>query len=91
MATETAEAIAEMMNYNVYFTYGEDNFPGIELYAKSGTAEVGEDVSPHAWFVGFARAEGRTLAFAVVIENGGWGGSEAGAVANEVLQAAFFG
>ena len=91
MAPKTAEAIAEMMNYNVYFTYGEDNFPGIELYAKSGTAEVGEDVSPHAWFVGFARAEGRTLAFAVVIENGGWGGSEAGAVANEVLQAAFFG
>ena len=87
---ETAETLARMMNNNVYWSYGEENYPGIELYAKSGTAEVGPDLQPHAWFVGFGRAEGRTLAFAVVIENGGWGSSEAGSVANYVLQEAFF-
>lgn len=90
MEADTASALADMMIFNVYYTYGEDNYPDIELYAKSGTAEVGSDLQPHAWFVGFARAEGRTLAFAVVIENGGWGSSEAGAVANAVLQKAFF-
>ena len=87
---ETADTLARMMNYNVYYTYGEENYPDLELYAKSGTAEVGPELQPHAWFVGFAKADGRTLAFAVVIENGGWGSSEAGSVANAVLQKAFY-
>ena len=77
-----------MMSYNVYYTYGEDNFPGLELRAKSGTAEVGIDNDPHAWFVGYIKNEDHPLAFVVIVENGGWGSSAAGSVANEVLQAA---
>lgn len=84
----TAERLAEMMNYNVHASYGTENFPGLELYAKSGTAELGLDVSPHAWFVGFIRDDDHPYAFVVIVENGGWGSSEAGAVANYVLQAA---
>lgn len=88
MSQDTAEKIATMMNYNVYKTYGKDNFPGLELYAKSGTAEVGGNLSPHAWFVGYITNEDYPLAFVVVVENGGSGSRTAGAVANAVLQAA---
>ena len=88
MSGSTADKIAEMMNYNVHYTYGVDNYPGLELYAKSGTAEVGSDRSPHAWFTGFIRDKNHPYAFVVMIENGGGGSSQAGAAANRVLQAA---
>lgn len=84
----TADKLAEMMNYNVYYTYGTDNYPGLELYAKSGTAEVGGDKKPHALFAGFIKNEDHPYAFIVIVENGGGGSSVAGAVANTVLQAA---
>ncbi len=88
MSSETAEKIAVMMNYNVYKTYGQENYPGLELYAKSGTAEVGGDKAPHAWFVGFITNADSPLAFVAVVENGGSGSRAAGPVANAVLQAA---
>ena len=88
MSTSTAERISQMMDYCVAQTYGDDNFPGLELRAKSGTAEVGGGKDPNAWFVGFLEDEEHPLAFVVMIENGGWGSSQAGAVANQVLQAA---
>jgi peptidoglycan glycosyltransferase len=83
----TATKLASMMNYNVYSKYGTGNFPGLEISAKSGTAEVGSG-DPHAWFTGFIENEDHPLAFIVLVENGGWGSSVAGSVANTVLQAA---
>lgn len=88
ISSSTADTIAQLMNYNVYYTYGKDNFPGLELYAKSGTAEVGSDKNPHALFTGFIRDEDHPYAFFVIVENGGSGSRVAGAVANAVLQAA---
>ena len=88
MRSSTAERIAQMMDYCVSLTYGDENFPGLELRAKSGTAEVGGGQEPNAWFVGFIENEEHPLAFVVLIENGGWGSSDAGSVANTVLQAA---
>ena len=88
MSAETASKISDMMNYNVVYTYGADKYPGLVLHAKSGTAEVGAEMSPHAWFTGFISNEDYPLAFVVLVENGGWGSSVAGAVANTVLQAA---
>lgn len=88
MDKETARRLALMMSYNVERTYGAGNFPNLELYAKSGTAEVGGGEQPHAWFTGFITNEGHPFAFTVVVENGGSGASAAGAVANAVLQAA---
>lgn len=88
LSKATADKIATMMNYDVYKTYGEGNFPGLELYAKSGTAEVGGDLPPHAWFVGYITNKDYPLAFVVVVENGGSGSHTAGAIANTVLQAA---
>ncbi len=85
---KTANALREMMSYNVSANYGPDNYPGLDLCAKSGTAEVGGGAEPHAWFVGFLRNEDAPLAFVVLIENGGSGSQVAGPAANQVLQAA---
>ena len=52
-----------------------------------GTAEVGGDLEPNAWFAGFLRNEDAPYAFIVLVENGGSGSRVAGSVANEVLQA----
>ena len=87
MSTDTADRLKSMMNYNVVSAYGEWNFPGLRLCAKSGTAEVGDGTS-HAWFTGFLDDEAHPYAFVVVIENGGSGARNAGPVANALLQKA---
>jgi peptidoglycan glycosyltransferase len=88
MSEETASLLADMMNFDVVSNYGEGNFPGLYLCAKSGTAEVGGGAAPNAWFAGFIKNEDYPLAFVVMIENGGSGAGVAGPVANIVLQAA---
>lgn len=67
------------------------NFPGLELYAKTGTAQVGGGQDPHAWFVGYITNEDFPLAFVVMVENGGGGAAVAAPIANRVLQAAIAG
>lgn len=86
MSASTADRISAMMDYAVTISYGEENFPGLELRAKSGTAEVGGGAA-NAWFVGFLADSEHPYAFVVCIENGGWGASAAGPLANSVLQA----
>ncbi|MDO4816163.1 MAG: penicillin-binding transpeptidase domain-containing protein [Bacillota bacterium] len=84
----TADKLADMMNYNVAFKYGTGTFPGLNISAKTGTAQVGEGKENHAWFVGFLNDDAHPYAFVVLVENGGSGLGAAGAVANTVLQAA---
>lgn len=86
ISPSTAAKIGEMMGYNVSKSYGESRFEGLELHAKSGTAELGADISPHAWFVGYIDNDNHKLAFVVMVENGGGGSSVAGGIANTVLQ-----
>jgi peptidoglycan glycosyltransferase len=81
----TAEKIAQMMAENVEKTYGTKRFPNMQICAKSGTAEVGADQKPHAWFTGFLQNEDAPYAFVVLVENGGSGSSVAGTVAGKVL------
>ena len=85
IASDTAEVLGDMMAANVEKTYGTDRFPNMDLCAKSGTAEVGQDEAPHAWFTGFLRDEEHPYAFVVLVENGGSGSSVAGTVAGKVL------
>jgi peptidoglycan glycosyltransferase len=82
---DTAEKIAQMMAENVEKTYGTKRFPNMQICAKSGTAEVGTDQKPHAWFTGFLQNEEAPYAFVVLVENGGGGNSVAGTVAGKVL------
>lgn len=65
----TARQISDMMRNNVKANYGDGNYPGLSLHAKTGTAEVGRGKSPHSWFVGFSG----DYAFAVCLENSGYG------------------
>jgi peptidoglycan glycosyltransferase len=82
----TASILKEMMRYNVEDTYGTYNFPDLNICAKSGTAEVGPNETPNAWFAGFLDDPDHPYAFIVLVENGGSGSSVAGSVANKVLQ-----
>lgn len=86
LAQDTADKIASMMSYNVAYRYGASNFPGLNICAKTGTAETSG--ASHSWFTGFLDDDEYPYAFAVIIEHGGSGLSNAGGVANAVLQAA---
>ena len=57
--------------------------PGGEVFAKTGTAEFGTETPPrtHAWFTGFQG----DIAFAVLVEDGGFGGSVAAPIAARFL------
>ena len=81
----TADELKKMMKNNVVSEYGEWNFPGLDIYAKSGTAEVAGR-QPNAWFAGFIANEGYPYAFIVCVENGGFGSQVAAPIANRVLQ-----
>lgn len=83
----TASQVKEMMKNNVVQTYGTDRFRGLDIGAKSGTAEVGGDKRPNAWFAGFLDDPEHPYAFIVLVENGGGGASVAGEIAATVLQA----
>lgn len=85
---DTAEKLRSMMSYNVTRNYGgQGNFPGVELCAKTGTAELGDGTS-HAWFTGFLTDDDHPYAFVVMVERGGGGLSAAGSVASVVLNQA---
>jgi len=90
LSAETAQRIAEMMNYNVQNAYGSWVFPGLDVSAKTGTAEVGDGTS-HAWMTGFLNDPAHPYAFVVILEHAGGGLANAGPVANAVLQAAVSG
>ena len=82
----TASTLKEMLANNVKNHYGSNMFPGLDVCAKSGTAEVGGDKRPNAWFAGFLDDDAHPYAFVVMVENGGYGTSVAGSIANKVLQ-----
>ena len=83
----TAASLREMMRNNVESHYGGQNaFPGLELCAKTGTAEVEGQSAPNSWFVGFLDDSENPYAFVVLVEEGGYGIDAAGSVANKVLQ-----
>lgn len=91
VSSDTADKVASMMNYNVVYHYGSDRFPGLDISAKTGTAEVGDGKDAHGWFVGFLNDEEHPYAFVCIVENGGSGLGAAGSVINTVLQAAVSG
>ena len=61
----------------------------VPIAGKTGTAEIGGDAA-HAWFTGFAPygGPGKRIAFAVLVENAGYGARAAAPVAGELVTAA---
>jgi peptidoglycan glycosyltransferase len=60
------------------------------IAGKTGTAEV-QGKPSHSWFIGFApysTQDGKKIAFAVIVENGGYGGRVAAKAAGEIVQKA---
>ena len=58
---------------------------GVKVAGKTGSAENPHGET-HAWFVAFAPAEAPQVAIAVVVENAGAGGENAGPIARAVMQ-----
>ena len=62
----------------------------ISFAGKTGTAQL-DAGEPHSWFTGFAPYDGdpaHRLAFAVLVEHGGYGARVAAPIAREVMEAA---
>ena len=85
MGEETAKALAELMRNNVTGYYGDENFHGLSVCAKSGTGEVGGGKKPNAMFTGFVTDEEYPLAFIVCVEEGGYGRSTCIPIISQVL------
>lgn len=83
----TAEKLADLMDYAVYDNYGKSTFGTLDVCGKTGTAEVGNGIE-NSLFVGFCKDEDLPLAFVVVVENGGSGNHSALTVASKTLQTA---
>lgn len=87
MSVDTAQKLQELMRNNVKDYYGDENFAGLTVCAKSGTAEVGGDRKPNTLFCGFATDEEYPLAFIVVVEEGESGRRTCIPILKEVLTA----
>lgn len=87
MSTNAAKILREYMQFNVQDKYGSENFPGLTVCAKTGTAEVGGDKKPNAMLAGFAADEKYPLAFIVCVEDAGYGKTVCVPIASAVLAA----
>ena len=87
ISAKTARIVAEYMRNNVQNKYGDGYFPGLNVCAKTGTAEVGGDKKPNAMLAGFVQDENYPLAFIVCVEDGGYGADVCLPIASNVLSA----
>ena len=94
MSPENAAALTRMMEAVVDDGTGtRARISGVQVAGKSGTAQHGEGLAPHAWFTSFAPADDPKVAVAVVVEDGGnagmsaGGGSVAAPIARNVMKA----
>ncbi len=64
---------------------------GVNVACKTGTAEVGTDGTPHAWFTLLAPAENPQVVVTILIERGGQGSEVAGPIARKIMDLYFAG
>lgn len=81
---ETAGTLTKLMRNDVQTIYGDWQFGGLSVCAKSGTAER-EGQTANAMFAGFVLDASCPVAFVVFVENGGAGSTVAAPVAAKVL------
>jgi peptidoglycan glycosyltransferase len=87
MSKETAELLREYLRNNVENKYGDGNFPGLTVCAKTGTGEVGGGKKPNAMLAGFVMDANHPWAFVVCVENAGYGGQVCLPIISKVLAA----
>lgn len=89
LSSETLKILRESLEKAVREGTGtRARISNVRIAGKTGTAQNphGKD---HAWFLCYAPSEDPTIAIAVLIENGGSGGSVAAPVARKILEKAF--
>ena len=88
MSPETARLVTQMMVRGTTDGWAATAaIPGINVAAKTGSAEVAPGESSDALFIAFAPAEKPTIAVVVVKERGGAGSTQAGPVARAIIDA----
>lgn len=90
MSPDTASKLRGLMTAAAEgYAWRGISLAGLDFCAKTGTAEVGEDKDPTAWFVGFTADDNHPYAFAAVVVEGGYGidaaTQVAGAAINELV------
>ena len=81
----TARGAARGLNYRIAGKTGTVQVVGIAQEEEYDANEVDERLRDHALFVGFAPADSPSIVLALVIENGGSGGTTAAPVARQIF------
>jgi penicillin-binding protein 2 len=81
----TASQAAAGAPYRIAGKTGTAQVIGIKQGQKYRESEIDERYRDHAWFIAFAPAEAPRIALAILVENGGHGGSAAAPVARKMM------
>ena len=92
VSEESAHFLSDAMRSVVTNGTGRQAMAGltVPIAGKTGTAQV-EQGDPHSWFAGFAPYDvqaPKRIAFAVIVEHGGYGSRAAAPIAREIVEAA---
>ncbi|MBC7805858.1 MAG: hypothetical protein H7145_06880, partial [Akkermansiaceae bacterium] len=89
LSPEDAARIADMMRRVTITGTAAGRFADLPfpVAGKTGTAQNDRyDRVSHSWFIGFAPVDAPKVAFAVIVENGGYGSQAAVPIAEQVLK-----
>jgi len=87
--TGTAYGMGRGASYDIAAKTGTAQVFGVKQNARYKAEDVEERLRDHALFIAFAPADDPEIAIAVVVENGGHGGSAAGPIARAVMDRYF--
>lgn len=81
----TAASVGANAGYSIAAKTGTAQVIGIKQNEKYNEHSINERHRDHALFIAYAPAEAPKIAIAVIVENGGHGGSAAGPIARKVM------
>lgn len=81
----TAASVGANAGYSIAAKTGTAQVIGIKQNEKYNESAINERHRDHALFIAYAPADDPTIALAVIVENGGHGGSAAGPIARKVM------
>jgi penicillin-binding protein 2 len=81
----TASSVGAGAPYEIAAKTGTAQVIGIKQNEKYNEAAIAERHRDHALFIAYAPADAPKIALAVIVENGGHGGSAAGPIARQVM------